>query len=111
MILCFCRILVRDPKLRRFPKLRSCTSAGEPLNPEVIALWFVLMKLIYTCNLYAIREKATILKIREFYGQSETTGIIGNLEYTKLKPGSMGLPSPGYDMQVRGSHNKYHMGE
>ncbi len=60
--------------------LRELGSAGEPLNPEVIdqvrAAWG--------------------LTIRDGYGQTETTAILGNPPGQPLKPGSMGRPLPGY---------------
>ena len=61
-------------------KLREITSAGEPLNPEVIervrAAWGVTM--------------------RDGYGQTETTAQVGNSPGQPVKPGSMGRPMPGY---------------
>lgn len=61
-------------------KLREVTSAGEPLNPEVIE---------------KVRA-AWGLTIRDGYGQTETTLQIGNSPNQPLKPGSMGRPMPGY---------------
>ncbi len=63
-------------------QLRELVSAGEPLNPEVIA---------------AVRE-AWGLTIRDGYGQTETTAQIGNPPGQPVKPGSMGRPLPGYKM-------------
>jgi acetyl-CoA synthetase len=60
--------------------LREVTSAGEPLNPEVIE-----------------RVRAAWgLTIRDGYGQTETTAQVGNSPNQPLKPGSMGRPMPGY---------------
>jgi len=78
------RIMVKDPNIRAFPSLKSCTSAGEPLNPEVILLW----------------KNQTGQTIREFYGQSETVMVVGNLPGMEVKLGSMGKPAPGYDVQL-----------
>jgi acetyl-CoA synthetase len=61
-------------------KLKELISAGEPLNPEVIE---------------RVRA-AWNLTIRDGYGQTETTALIGNTPGQKLKPGSMGRPLPGY---------------
>jgi acetyl-CoA synthetase len=61
-------------------KLKELIGAGEPLNPEVIE---------------RVRE-AWNLTIRDGYGQTETTALIGNSPGQKLKPGSMGRPMPGY---------------
>ena len=63
-------------------KLRELISAGEPLNPEVIEQVRTAWK----------------LTIRDGFGQTETTAMIGNPPGAKLKPGSMGRPLPGYRM-------------
>jgi acyl-coenzyme A synthetase/AMP-(fatty) acid ligase len=65
-------------------KLRSCVSAGEPLNPEIIETW----------------QKQTGMTIREGYGQTETCVIVANLPGMKIKPGSMGRPAPGFDVDI-----------
>ena len=67
-----------------FPNLREAVSAGEPLNPEVIRAW----------------EAATGLTIRDGYGQTETILLVGNLPGMPVKPGSMGLPNPGHQIEV-----------
>jgi acetyl-CoA synthetase len=59
--------------------LREILSAGEPLNPEVISQI----------------QRAWGLTIRDGYGQTETTAIVGNAPGSRLKAGSMGLPLPG----------------
>jgi acyl-coenzyme A synthetase/AMP-(fatty) acid ligase len=64
--------------------LRHCVAAGEPLNPEVIAVW----------------KRATGLTIRDGYGQTETVLICGNFPGIDVKQGSMGLPTPGFDLAV-----------
>jgi acetyl-CoA synthetase len=60
--------------------LRELVGAGEPLNPEVIEQV----------------ERAWGIRIRDGYGQSETTCQIGNPPGQRIKPGSMGRPLPGY---------------
>ncbi|MBQ9679381.1 MAG: AMP-binding protein [Ruminococcus sp.] len=60
------------------------TTAGEALNPEV---WRQF-------------RKATGLRIMEGFGQTETTLTIGNLFGTTPKLGSMGVPIPGYDIDI-----------
>ncbi len=60
------------------------TTAGEALNPEVSRQF----------------RKATGLRIMEGFGQTETTLCIGNLFGTVPKLGSMGLPIPGYDLDL-----------
>jgi acetyl-CoA synthetase len=59
--------------------LREVCSAGEPLNPEVIE-----------------QVQAAWELVRDFYGQTETTSQIGNPPGIAVKPGSVGLPLPGY---------------
>ncbi len=59
---------------------RELVSAGEPLNPEVIEQV----------------EKAWGIRIRDGFGQTETTLQIGNTPGQPIKPGSMGRPAPGY---------------
>ncbi len=79
------RMLVKED-LARFDlsKLRHCTGAGEPLNPEVIEQW----------------KKAYGLTIHDGYGQSETVLLVGNLAGLPVRPGSMGKPAPGHDVRV-----------
>jgi len=64
--------------------IRQSVSAGEPLNAGVIERW----------------EKYTGTEIRDFYGQTETTAMIGNPPWItgRLKPGYLGFPSLMYDM-------------
>jgi len=64
--------------------LREVCSAGEPLNPEVIE---------------QVRA-AWGLTVRDFYGQTETTTQVGNPPGLTIKPGSMGLPMPGYRIRL-----------
>jgi acetyl-CoA synthetase len=79
------RLLVQQD-LRGFrpAALRSCVAAGEPLNPTVIDAW----------------RQATGLTIRDGYGQTETVLLCGNFPGVPVKPGSMGLPTPGFDLAV-----------
>ena len=64
--------------------IRRMTTAGEALNPEV----------------YKQFEKATGIQIIEGFGQTETTLSIANLKGDIHKVGSMGKPSPLYDMDI-----------
>lgn len=64
--------------------LEYCTVAGEALNPEVYEQW----------------KKATGLALMEGFGQTETTLTVGNLRGMTPKPGSMGKPSPLYDVDI-----------
>jgi acetyl-CoA synthetase len=70
--------------------LREVCSAGEPLNPEVIE---------------QVRA-AWGLTVRDFYGQTETTSQIGNPPGVTVKPGSMGLPLPGYRIRTEAADGR-----
>jgi acetyl-CoA synthetase len=59
---------------------RKVVGAGEPLNPEVIDQI----------------DKAWGVRIRDGFGQTESTVQIGNPPGQTVKPGSMGRPIPGY---------------
>ncbi len=79
------RVLVqRDLSKFRPAALRSCVAAGEPLNPEVIAVW----------------QQATGITVRDGYGQTETVLLCGNFPGVPVRQGSMGLPAPGFDLAV-----------
>ena len=73
------RMLIQRRLDRKPGALRELLSAGEPLNPEVIA---------------RIRERWG-LEIRDGYGQTETTALIGTLPGEAVVPGAMGRPLPG----------------
>jgi acetyl-CoA synthetase len=79
------RLLVQgDLGAHDLSALRHCTSAGEPLNPEVIRAW----------------KDGTGLTVYDGYGQSETTALVANFRAVPVRPGSMGKPVPGWDVQV-----------
>ncbi|MCA0345731.1 MAG: AMP-binding protein [Actinobacteria bacterium] len=75
------RMLIQHQLDRKPGALRELLSAGEPLNPEVIA---------------RIREWWGI-EIRDGYGQTETTALIGTMPGEAVVPGAMGRPLPGVD--------------
>ena len=64
--------------------VKRMTTAGEALNPEV----------------YHQFEKLTGLQIMEGFGQTETAVIICNMVGAPHKIGSMGKPSPIYDIHL-----------
>ena len=74
------RMLIQEDLAQWKVKLRELNSAGEPSNPEVIE---------------KVRH-AWGLTIRDSYGQTETTMMIGNSPGQKVVAGSMGRPLPGY---------------
>ncbi len=65
-------------------RLRHCVSAGEPLNPEVIKVW----------------REATGLTVYDGYGQTETVNLVANYRCMEVRAGSMGKPTPGFDVCV-----------
>ncbi len=65
-------------------RLRHAVSAGEPLNSEVIQRF----------------RDAFDLTIHDGYGQTENTLLVANLPGASVRPGSMGLPTPGHDVAV-----------
>jgi acyl-coenzyme A synthetase/AMP-(fatty) acid ligase len=72
--------------LHRFDwtSLRHVVSAGEPLNPEVMRAW----------------RDATGLQIHDGYGQTETVNLVANYRCLPVREGSMGKPTPGFDVRV-----------
>ena len=64
--------------------LRHCIGAGEPLNPEAMRSW----KTSTGCDIY------------DGYGQTETINIVANYPGMEIRPGSMGKPVPGLDVDI-----------
>lgn len=64
--------------------IKHCSTAGEPLNPEV----------------YYQFKKETGISILNGFGQSETTVLVANFQWFDINPGSMGKPNPAYDIDV-----------
>ena len=89
-------LILEDLKQYDYAGLRHCTSAGEPLNPEVIKVW----------------QEATGRTIHEGYGQTETTLLVGNYPFMPVKPGSMGRPVPDLTIDILDEdHRPVHAGE
>ncbi len=78
------RMMIKEDLRAWQPPLRELVGAGEPLNPEVIEQV----------------ERAWGIRIRDGYGQSETTCQVGNSPGQTVKPGSMGRPLPGYRIEL-----------
>jgi acetyl-CoA synthetase/medium-chain acyl-CoA synthetase len=79
------RMLVQEDLAAFRPQaLRQCRAAGEALNVEVFEKW----------------RDATGIVIREGYGQSETVLLCASIPEVPVKPGSMGVPLPGFDVAV-----------
>lgn len=64
--------------------LRHCTTAGELLNDSVFLAW----------------KEALGLPIYEGYGQTETCLQIATLPFMEPKPGSIGRPAPGWEIDL-----------
>ena len=79
------RMLIKQD-ISRFDlsSIEHASTAGEALNPEVFRQF----------------EKTTGLRIMEGFGQSESTLIIGNLNGSSHKFGSMGKPVPLYNVHL-----------
>ncbi|MGE5238773.1 MAG: acyl--CoA ligase [Chloroflexota bacterium] len=80
------RMMVKEAEARhyRFRSLRHCVAAGEPLNREIITIW----------------KDETGLLAYDGYGQTETTIVLGNFRCLPVRPGSMGVPIPGFSVDV-----------
>ena len=79
------RFFIKE-NLRKYDlsSLRHVTIAGEALNPEIFKRFYEI----------------TGIKLMEGFGQSETTAILFNPVGSEPKPGSMGKPSPAYDVDI-----------
>ncbi len=85
------RFLIKEDLARyELDKLKYCSVAGEPLNPEV----------------YNQFLKMTGIKLVEGYGQTELTVTLATYPWMEPKPGSMGKPSPGYDIDIIDDNGK-----
>jgi len=73
------RMLIKAELGERPSTLRELIGAGEPLNPEVIGQV----------------ERKWGLVIRDGFGQTETSALVGNSPGQPIRPGSMGHPLPG----------------
>ena len=83
-------MIKEDMSKYNFSTLEYAVTAGEPLNPEV----------------YNKFREFTGLTLREGFGQTETVVSIANFPWIKPKPGSMGKPSPIYDIMIMDKENK-----
>jgi acetyl-CoA synthetase len=64
--------------------LKYCATAGEPLNPDLFEKW----------------QRLTGHQMREIYGQTELCVTVGTFPWMKVCPGSMGKPSPQFDVDL-----------
>jgi acetyl-CoA synthetase len=78
------RAIAKRVELRPLPGLRHAVAAGEPLDSGVVLDW---------------RERAGI-EVHDGYGQTETGALTGMPIGPPVRPGSMGLPLPGFRVWV-----------
>ncbi|WP_047981071.1 acyl-CoA synthetase MbcS [Ornithinibacillus contaminans] len=80
------RLMAKVDDLDAFhlPYLHSAVSAGEPLNVEVIDTF----------------RKYFDVTVRDGYGQTENTLLLGIMKDMEVRPGSMGKPTPGNDVEI-----------
>ena len=86
------RMMVKELPAQRFTfkSIRHFVAAGEPLNKEIIEVW---------------RER-TGRYIYDGYGQSETINVLANFRCLRVKPGSMGVPVPGFIVDIIDNNGK-----
>ncbi|MDR1696535.1 MAG: AMP-binding protein [Endomicrobium sp.] len=82
-------IIKEDISKYDLSKLKYAETAGEPLNPEVFYQF----------------KKMTGLEIKEGFGQTETVVFAANFPWLSVKPGSMGKPAAGWDVDVVDDEN------
>ncbi|MFX3673240.1 MAG: acyl-CoA synthetase MbcS [Paenisporosarcina sp.] len=68
----------------KLPSLHSAVSAGEPLNREVIDTF----------------KRVFNIDVRDGYGQTENTLLVGTMKNMDARPGSMGKPTPGNLVEI-----------
>ncbi len=80
------RIMAKVDNLSDYqlPALHSAVSAGEPLNVEVIDIF----------------QRYFDITVRDGYGQTENTLLLGVMKDMEVKPGSMGKPTPGNEVEI-----------
>ncbi len=80
------RMMAKEIPAERFhfKAMRHFVAAGEPLNREIIEIW----------------EERTGKYIYDGYGQTETVNVLANFRCLDLKPGSMGMPVPGFVVDI-----------
>ncbi len=77
-------MLQEDVKSYDLSSIEHFSTAGEPLNSEVTKRWF----------------EATGKNIYPGFGQSEGSVLVASFPWFPLRPGTMGKPSPIYDIQL-----------
>jgi len=78
------RLVALDLTGKTIEKLRITVSAGESLNPPVLAAWSAM----------------TGRPVLEAYGLTETLMLVANYRDTEIRPGAMGRPLPGVTLDL-----------
>lgn len=80
------RMMAKSEKLQtvNLDQLHSAVSAGEPLNRKVIEVF----------------QEQFDITVRDGYGQTENTLLLGIMKGMEVKPGSMGKPTPGNEVEI-----------
>ncbi len=86
------RLMAKVPMIANYSlkKLHSAVSAGEPLNREVIDTF----------------QKHFNIQVRDGYGQTENTLLVGVTKGMEIRPGSMGKPIPGNRVELINEHGE-----
>lgn len=79
------KIMRQEDSVTTRPDLRSVMCGGEPLGEEMLG-W---------------AQEHLGVTVNEIYGQTEANYLVGNCaEVWPVRPGSMGRPYPGHDVQI-----------
>jgi acyl-coenzyme A synthetase/AMP-(fatty) acid ligase len=86
------RMMAKEIPAQRFAfkSLRHFVAAGEPLNKEIIIVW----------------KERTGIYIYDGYGQTETINVLANFRCLPVRPGSMGVPVPGFIVDIVNDEGK-----
>ncbi|MDR1892372.1 MAG: AMP-binding protein [Oscillospiraceae bacterium] len=77
-------MLLEDLSRYDLSSIEHIGNAGEPLNPEIFRKFY----------------EATGLRLTEGFGQSESSVMVANFPWFEPRPGSIGKPSPLYDLDI-----------
>ncbi|GHU71468.1 acetyl-CoA synthetase [Clostridia bacterium] len=77
-------LLQEDFTAYNLTSLTHCSVAGEPLSPDLFELF----------------KKNTGIEMREAFGQTEVVVLLATFPWVKPNPGSMGKPSPLFDVDL-----------
>lgn len=83
-------MMLEDLSQLDLSSLRHCTTAGEPLSPELFNKWKML----------------TGHEMREIFGQTELCVTVGTFPWMQARPGSMGKPTPMFDVELVNDEGK-----